>query len=64
MTAPAEQLIPGSAARRKLLQASISCLCNESHFSSVEEMAIETLTEMIQSCKYHTIILFNEYYKF
>jgi len=49
MTAPAEQLMSGSAARRKLLQASVSCLCNESSFGVVEEMALETLTEMIQS---------------
>jgi len=52
MAAPVEQLMSGSAARRKLLQASVSCLCNESNFGFVEEIAIETLTEMIQSCNY------------
>lgn len=56
MTAPAEQLMSGSAARRKLLQASVSCLCNESSFGVVEEMALETLTEMIQSCNKNKII--------
>ena len=37
--------------RRKLLQASVSCLCSEAGFSAVDELSLETLTEMMQSCK-------------
>ena len=52
MTAVPEPLVPGSVSRRKLLQASVGCLCIEAGFQSVNETALETLTEMMQSCKY------------
>lgn len=36
-------------ARRKALAASVSCLLQESSFDSADKMALETLTEMLQS---------------
>ena len=48
---PPEQTISGSLARRKILQASVSCLCSEAGFDAVEEIALESLTEMMNSCK-------------
>lgn len=52
MTSAPEALLPGTVSRRKLLQASVGCLCIEAGFQSVNETALETLTEMMQSCKY------------
>jgi len=52
MTTVPEPLVPGAVSRRKLLQASVGCLCIEAGFHSVNETALETLTEMMQSCKY------------
>ena len=46
-----EPQINGAAARRKILQASVSCLCSEAGFDSVQEIALETICEMMQSCK-------------
>ena len=47
--------------RRKLLQASVSCLCSEADFSAVDELSLETLTEMMQSCKHLTSIIYMSY---
>nr|CAH0098070.1 unnamed protein product [Daphnia galeata] len=44
-----EPVMSGAASRRKLLQASVSCLCSEAGFSAVDELSLETLTEMMQS---------------
>jgi Bromodomain associated len=52
MAAVQEQTsVSASAARRKILQAAVGCLCLEAGFDKVEEMALETLLEMMQSCK-------------
>ncbi|XP_013785053.1 transcription initiation factor TFIID subunit 8-like isoform X1 [Limulus polyphemus] len=37
-------------ARRKLLFAAVSSLCMEAGFNASDKMALETLTEMLQSC--------------
>lgn len=37
--------------RRKALKVSVAALCTEVGFGVAEESAIETLTEMLQSCK-------------
>lgn len=39
-------------ARRRTLQVVISALLTESGFESAEKAAVETLTEMMQSCTY------------
>ena len=38
--------------RRQSLKVSVSALCNEAGFTNAQESALETLTEMLQSCKY------------
>lgn len=40
-----------STARRKVLFAAVSCALYEAGFSAAERSVIETLTEMLQSCK-------------
>lgn len=40
-----------SAANRRLLEISICALLREQGFSSASKIALETLTEMLQSCK-------------
>lgn len=37
---------------RKYLKAAVGALCLEKGYDSVTRLAIETLTEMIQSCKF------------
>ena len=54
MAAVVDPIVPGSISRRKLLTASVSCICSEAGFNSVEESAIETLTEMTASCNNST----------
>lgn len=39
-------------ARRRTLQVVVSALLTESGFDSAEKAAVETLTEMMQSCMY------------
>lgn len=39
-------------ARRRTLQVVVSALLTESGFESAEKAAVETLTEMMQSCTY------------
>lgn len=39
-------------ARRRTLQVVVSALLTESGFESAEKAAVETLTEMMQSCMY------------
>ena len=46
-----------SAVHRRYLKASVSVLCLEKGFNAVTRQAIETLTEMIQSCKKYTILI-------
>lgn len=41
-----------AASSRKALKVAVSALCSEIGFQAAEESAIETLTEMLQSCKY------------
>lgn len=38
--------------RRKALKVAVAALCSEVGFGMMEESALETLTEMLQSCKY------------
>ncbi len=40
--------------RRKALFVAVSALCAEAGFGKAENTAIETMTEMLQSCKYQT----------
>lgn len=40
-------------ARRRTLQVVVSALLTECGFESAEKAAVETLTEMIQSCMHH-----------
>lgn len=37
---------------RKALKVAVSALASEAGFERAEEAAVETLTEMLQSCKY------------
>ena len=39
-------------ARRRTLQVVVSSLLTEAGFESAEKASVETLTEMLQSCKY------------
>ena len=41
-----------TAVHRKYLKASVGALCLEKGYDSITRQAIETLTEMIQSCKF------------
>lgn len=41
-----------SKSRRKALKVAVGALCTEVGFGIAEESAIETLTEMMQSCMY------------
>ena len=41
-------------ARRRTLQVVVSALLTESGFESAEKAAVETLTEMMQSCMYES----------
>ncbi|MEQ2213253.1 hypothetical protein XENOCAPTIV_011902 [Xenoophorus captivus] len=41
-------------ARRRTLQVVVSALLTESGFESAEKAAVETLTEMMQSCTYES----------
>ena len=43
--------------RRKALKVAVGALCTEVGFGMAEESALETLTEMLQSCRYSRIIL-------
>ena len=40
-----------SSTYRKVLLHSVSMLCKEEGFHSASKLALETLTEMLQSCK-------------
>lgn len=44
-------MVDTSNVHRKYLKASIGALCLEKGFGAVTRQAIETLTEMVQSCK-------------
>lgn len=48
-TSPAENY---NLARRRTLQVVVSALLTECGFESAEKVAVETLTEMMQSCTY------------
>lgn len=48
-SSPAENYL---LARRRTLQVVVSALLTESGFESAEKAAVETLTEMLQSCMY------------
>ena len=41
-----------STVHRKYLKAAVCVLCLEKGYDSITRLAIETLTEMIQSCKF------------
>ena len=41
--------------RRKALKVAVGALCTEVGFGFAEESVLETLTEMLQSCKYAII---------
>lgn len=41
-----------SSARRKVLFATVSSACYEAGFTTAERSCLETLTEMLQSCKF------------
>ena len=42
----------GTTVHRQYLKAAVGALCLEKGYDSVTRLAIETLTEMIQSCKF------------
>lgn len=44
-------------ARRRTLQVVVSSLLTEAGFESAEKSAVETMTEMIQSCEYDSSLL-------
>lgn len=46
-----------NSVNRKILVASVSSLLLEMGFEAAEQSALETLTEMIQSCKYRNVYL-------
>lgn len=48
-TSPAENY---HLARRRTMQVAVSALLTECGFESAEKAAVETLTEMMQSCMY------------
>lgn len=43
-----------NSVNRKIVTAGISCLLVEAGFDSADNQALETLVEMVQSCKYHS----------
>ena len=43
---------------RKALKVAVAALCSEAGFEKAEESAVETLTEMIQSCKWKFWVMF------
>ena len=45
-----------TAVHRKYLKAAVGALCLEKGYDSITKLAIETLTEMIQSCKFWSFI--------
>ena len=47
-----------NAVNRRLLEISICALLREQGFSSASKIALETLTEMLQSCEWSTIPFF------
>ena len=53
-----------SSTHRKVLLHSVSMLCKEEGFHSASQLALETLTEMLQSCKpscYYVVAPFCNY---
>lgn len=42
---------PRESSRRKALKVAVSALCHEAGFEKAEDSSLETLTEMLQSCK-------------
>ena len=47
-----------TSTHRKALLHSVSILCKEEGFDSASKLALETLTEMLQSCKYGLAFFF------
>ena len=45
------KMADATTVHRKYLKAAVGALCLEKGYDSVTRLAIETLTEMIQSCK-------------
>lgn len=46
---------------RKALKVAVSALASETGFERAEEAAVETLTEMLQSCKYTLVSILTFY---
>ena len=44
--------ISSACSRRKALSVAVSALCAETGFQSADKLALETLTEIMQSCKF------------
>lgn len=47
-----ESTQPSGNARRKILSVAVSQILMEKGFDSVDKECLETLTEMMQSCKF------------
>ncbi len=47
-------------ARRKALQTTVAALCIEVGFISADKDAIETLSEILQSCKAKLVVILND----
>lgn len=51
-----ETVQPTGNARRKILGVAVSQILMEKGFDSVDKECLETLTEMLQSCKLHKVM--------
>lgn len=54
----AESTQPTGNARRKILSVAVSQILLEKGFDSVDKECLETLTEMMQSCKFYFMVYF------
>ena len=51
MATKEREMVHPDIPRRKALKVAVSALCSEVGFGTAENSAIESLTEMIQSCE-------------
>ena len=58
MSSPVEGGNPIDVCRRKALKVSVAALCSEVGYGAAEDIALETLTEMLQSCKNCVLVLY------
>lgn len=57
MSEAAEKVESASDARRRILNIAVSTVLLETGFDSADKAALETLTEILQCCKYFVINL-------